>query len=206
MNEQNSTSLKPLSEIIASFKSNLKSANGEIIENFADFLDSIKLIETADKKAAIFETREPMLDNINGFNANDMLQELKNNELNVLYADELYESGNYRETVFEKCVLSVTFPILGIADTGTIVENNPIRSLSILPPVHLALLNQENIMPDLKTALEKLTEIFTNETGEILLPPAITFITGPSRTADIEQTLTVGVHGPIRQAVIILNQ
>lgn len=203
MLEQPSSSQSQQS-IIDSFKSNLKSVDGEIIENFSDFLDSIELIETTDEKTAIIETNELTSDIKDGFNEESMIQVLISKGFNVQFADELYKSEQYRETVFDKCVLNVTFPILGIADTGTILESNPIRSLSLLPPVHLAILNRENIVPDMKTALDKLLELYTNETGEILLPPAITFITGPSRTADIEQTLTVGVHGPIRQGVLIV--
>ncbi len=203
MCDQSSKSQMLQSSIINSFKSNLISVNGEIIENFADFLDTITLKKSSKEKAIIIQTRE-FETSTRGFNADELLHELRYREFEVLFADELFKDGNYRETVFEKCVLSVTFPILGIADTGTIVECNPIRSISLLSPVHLAILNRENIVTDMKSALDKLASLYTSETNEIVLPPAITFITGPSRTADIEQTLTVGVHGPIRQAVFIV--
>ena len=192
-----------MQSLVDSFKSNLKSVNGEVIENLSDFFDSIILSKQSNEKVVVIDSKESLSNKTARFKPDKVLAELKNKGFTVLFADELFKSGNYRETMFEKCVLSITFPMLGIADTGTIIENNPIRSISLLPPVHLAILKPENIVSDMKSALAKLSEIYTDKTGRIVLPSAITFITGPSRTADIEQTLTVGVHGPIRQAVLI---
>ena len=88
-----------------------------------------------------------------------------------------------------------------IAETGTLVldsarERN--RLVSLVPPVHVAIVDASSIFQTLGEALA-----FVHHHGNI--SPAVTFITGPSRTADIELTLTIGVHGP-QQLYIIVNE
>ncbi|HEX5601397.1 MAG TPA: LUD domain-containing protein, partial [Pyrinomonadaceae bacterium] len=67
--------------------------------------------------------------------------------------------------------------------------------VSLVPPVHIAIVNASSIVETLSDALALLQK------KEI--SPAITFITGPSRTADIELTLAIGVHGPQELYVIV---
>ena len=86
-----------------------------------------------------------------------------------------------------------------IAETGTLVLDSAHerhRLLSLVPPVHIAIVDASRISATLGETLSRLQS--GNE-----LSPAITFITGPSRTADIELTLTIGVHGPQELYVII---
>lgn len=86
-----------------------------------------------------------------------------------------------------------------IAETGTLVLDSTRerhRFVSLVPPVHIAIIRASQIY---RTLGEVLTAI--HSTKEI--SPAITFITGPSRTADIELTLAIGVHGPQQLYVII---
>jgi len=98
--------------------------------------------------------------------------------------------------------LGLTAAQHAIAETGTLVlvsdvERN--RLASLLPPVHVALLRADAILPDLGAAL---AAVHDADAGP---PRTITFITGPSRTADIELTLVVGVHGPQELHVILLE-
>ena len=86
----------------------------------------------------------------------------------------------------------------GIAETGTLVLDSAFerhRLVSLVPPVHIAIVNASAIVETLSDAL---TLIQKRE-----ISPAITFITGPSRTADIELTLAIGVHGPQELYVIV---
>lgn len=82
----------------------------------------------------------------------------------------------------------VTKAVCGLADTGSILEvdgpGNPLHA-SLLPEIHIAVLKEADILPSLPDAMPLLQEA-----------RAAAFITGPSRTADIEMTLTIGVHGP----------
>ena len=86
-----------------------------------------------------------------------------------------------------------------IAETGTLVLEQALerhRLVSLLPPVHVAILNAKEICATLGEAILRAR-------ASCQMSRAITFITGPSRTADIELTLTIGVHGPKELYVIV---
>ncbi|MEK6303201.1 MAG: lactate utilization protein [Acidobacteriota bacterium] len=102
--------------------------------------------------------------------------------------------------------IGVTAVDYALADTGTLVlRSGPgrARSVSLLPPVHIALLRPDQIIPGLDDLFPLLAR--DNE-SEARPDSALTFITGPSRTADIELTLVVGVHGPQELHVILLDE
>jgi L-lactate dehydrogenase complex protein LldG len=93
-----------------------------------------------------------------------------------------------------------------LADTGTLVlvaREGQARSISLLPPVHVAVMKPENLI----SGLNDLFPLLRAGKGDVAgnLSSAITFITGPSRTADIELTLVVGVHGPQQLHVVLLS-
>lgn len=88
----------------------------------------------------------------------------------------------------------------GIANTGTLVQNASgveQRLVSTLPLIHVALLETANIVADLPALLTKINPMQSNY---------ISFITGPSRTADIERVLTIGVHGPERVVIVCVDE
>jgi len=98
--------------------------------------------------------------------------------------------------------VGITRAQAGIAETGTLVLDSAVehnRLISLVPPVHIAIIDASRIYATLGETLAMLQN--DNEPS-----PAITFITGPSRTADIELTLTVGVHGPQELHVIIIEK
>jgi L-lactate dehydrogenase complex protein LldG len=99
--------------------------------------------------------------------------------------------------------IGITTADYAIADTGTLIllsGSERHRLVSLLPPVHICLLDSQRIFPNLTQLLTHLhTHVYSNPSP----PQATTFITGPSRTADIEQTLTTGVHGPSRLEVVL---
>ena len=86
-----------------------------------------------------------------------------------------------------------------IAETGTLVLDSTCerhRLVSLVPPVHIAIIRGSQIY-------RTLGEVLTLIRKDKEISPAVTFITGPSRTADIELTLAIGVHGPQELYVII---
>jgi L-lactate dehydrogenase complex protein LldG len=86
-----------------------------------------------------------------------------------------------------------------LAETGTVVvASGPGRSrlTSLLPPVHLVLVPAGRLTTDIFT--------WTADRPE-KLPAAVTLISGPSKTADIEQTMAIGVHGPKRFIAVLYN-
>ncbi len=98
------------------------------------------------------------------------------------------------------CDLGITAAQFGIAETGTLVlesEKEFNRLASLVPPVHVCVLDAANIRQTLGETLEML---------EKDLSRAVTFITGPSRTSDIELTLAIGVHGPGELYVILIDE
>lgn len=95
---------------------------------------------------------------------------------------------------------------LAIADTGTLVQNSTAveqRLVSMLPSVHVAILETGSIVPDLPAALSRFSPLKGD--GAAGPPPYLSFITGPSRTADIERVLTIGVHGPERLVIVCVD-
>ncbi len=101
-------------------------------------------------------------------------------------------------TSYYEATVTVEEAAAGISETGSIVcwsKDGRALPAGLLPARHVVMLRRENIVPDLESFFEKLGSD---------LPTNITFITGPSRTADIELTLTTGVHGPEFVGVIIV--
>jgi L-lactate dehydrogenase complex protein LldG len=92
----------------------------------------------------------------------------------------------------------VSTALYGLADTGSVVlaasAEEP-RARSLLPAVHVSLLREDRILPGL-------AELFAALGND--LPSALAIVTGPSRSADIEQKLVVGVHGPGEVHVVLL--
>ena len=96
--------------------------------------------------------------------------------------------------------VGLTGAMAGLADTGSIVLASGAgrgRLVSLLPPVHIALLSRRRLYPSLPSFLEA-------HPGSVTQGSNLVIITGPSRTADIEMTLTHGVHGPREVHVILM--
>jgi L-lactate dehydrogenase complex protein LldF len=95
--------------------------------------------------------------------------------------------------------VGVTGALMGIADTGSLVlvgrPGHPLTA-SLLPEVHLAILKTTALVPSLTDALRR---------HEIREAAAAVIISGPSRTGDIEMTLTIGVHGPGELHVFLID-
>jgi L-lactate dehydrogenase complex protein LldG len=88
----------------------------------------------------------------------------------------------------------------GIANTGTLVQDSSAveqRLASALTWIHIALVGTGNIVPDLPALMTKMHP----ERNRY-----IAFITGPSRTADIERVLAIGVHGPERLVILCVDE
>lgn len=89
-----------------------------------------------------------------------------------------------------------------IADAGALIlwpnENEP-RLMSLVPPIHFAVLNADTICHNLSEAMEK-------ENWHEKMPTNALLISGPSKTADIELTLAFGVHGPKELVVLIRTE
>jgi len=126
----------------------------------------------------------------------DIINFLKSRNVNKIHLEpHTLDENLLREAAIEvtfdaddQVLAGVTKAICGLADTGSILiadgEGSPLHA-SLLPEIHIAVLKSTDILSSLPNAMELIKT--TN---------AAVFITGPSRTADIEMTLTIGVHGP----------
>lgn len=98
------------------------------------------------------------------------------------------------------CHTVLTSAAFGIAETGTVVLPSSLQRPTLanfLPDNCIVLLNEANIRPFMEAAL---SSVQNSDAG---MPRALNLISGPSKTADIEQTLVYGAHGPIQLHVII---
>jgi L-lactate dehydrogenase complex protein LldG len=98
-----------------------------------------------------------------------------------------------------ECELGITGCDCLVAQTGSIIVTTLSaggRALSVLPPTHLVIARREQIVPDLAAGMALLRTRYNKH-----WPSAISVITGPSRTADIEKILVMGAHGPKRLAL-----
>ncbi len=98
--------------------------------------------------------------------------------------------------------VGVTGCFCAVAETGTLLllsgADTP-ATVSLLPETHIALVDTQRIVATMEDAFALLRA----ERGEI--PRAINFISGPSRTGDIEQTIVLGAHGPCRVHLILIG-
>lgn len=109
--------------------------------------------------------------------------------------------SNVETSVLFDCDAGVTSAQWAIAETGTLVlesksERN--RLVSLIPPMHIAIVEAGRIRRTMSEALEAVSKASE-------LSRTVTFITGPSRTSDIELTLAIGVHGPGKLHVIVID-
>jgi L-lactate dehydrogenase complex protein LldG len=98
------------------------------------------------------------------------------------------------------CDFGITSADYALADTGTFVllsSRDEARMISLLPPVHIAVVPRERLLTGLDELLTLLPVPSARSSSMVL-------ITGPSRTADIEQILVRGVHGPGEVHAVIL--
>lgn len=166
------------------FRQRVEAVNGHgiIVKNDTDIADALTRIITDLKAQRLAISDDP--------NVKRLLYETD------LEIEELGISPNASDIFrFDVGITSVQ---AAIAEIGTLVLDSTQerhRLVSLVPPVHIAIVDASKIY---ETLGEALTFIHKNE-----MSPAVTFITGPSRTADIELTLTVGVHGPQELYVII---
>lgn len=90
-----------------------------------------------------------------------------------------------------------------LAETGTLVcctDAGHGRGLSLLPPLHIAIVRGRDILPDMLDYWQRVAGLSPRE-----LPSSQVFITGPSKTADIEGILITGVHGPGKVIVLVVE-
>jgi L-lactate dehydrogenase complex protein LldG len=114
----------------------------------------------------------------------------------------LLTDPGYAAADLEKCDAAITGCDALVAQTGTILVTGPSaggRALSVLPPHHIVVARRDQMVSDLAAALQIVRERYAPN-----WPSFLSFITGPSRTGDIERILVLGAHGPKKLTVFLL--
>lgn len=107
----------------------------------------------------------------------------------------------HKQTLVSGVQAGITHARAAIAETGSLVlwpDRDEPRLLSLLPPIHVALLRGS-------TLVDTLADLIRDQGWAGCLPTNALLISGPSKTADIEQTLAYGVHGPKELIVLVLT-
>jgi L-lactate dehydrogenase complex protein LldG len=118
-------------------------------------------------------------------------------DLEMFYTDEPYPVSG-----LEQCDAGLTECEALVAQTGSVLITSRSaggRALSVLPPHHVVLATKEQLIPDLPAAFALLRRKYEGN-----YPSCMSFITGPSRTGDIERILVLGAHGPKKLTILLL--
>ena len=111
------------------------------------------------------------------------------------------EVESWKSELFDEIDAGVTHSLAGIADTGTIVlwpSNSEPRTLSLIPPIHIVLIRRSTITSNF-------TQLMQSQQWNRKMPTNAVLISGPSKTADIQQTLAYGAHGPSKLIVLLIE-
>ncbi|CQR70751.1 Lactate utilization protein C [Sporomusa ovata DSM 2662] len=190
--EQKFEAEQPLTQ----FKANLEALTGKvaIVNNGAEATNQIKLwLKVLNAKAAVV------------WDHPELRKYIEFSRLGV--KTELWNSDKSRQELIEiaeQADAGITWVNYAIGYTGTVAlfsGANAGRSVSLLPPTHIAVMQKSDIVPTMSTVMKHLSE----RRGQGRLPSAIDFITGPSRTSDIEMDLSIGVHGPFRIWAVVID-
>ncbi len=177
----------PFAEQVELFKAMATEAVAELIE-----LDSIDQVPDA---CADWLSRQEISELISA--SNSELRDLNWNPLEQQGIEKIERVAQAGD------IASLTCSFAGIAETGTLMLHSASQSpttLNFLPDNHLVILRRSDIVGVYEDAWKKIRTKFGDT-----LPRTINMITGPSRSADIEQKLQMGAHGPKRLVILLIN-
>lgn len=177
-------------ELYEKFKVMFEGVNGECYrigkkEDLADFLAKI-LDEKEAKCISLYEST---------LTEDAQLKEKLSQAGFVIHTEDLLTTSSTDD-------IGITEVNLGIAELGTLVQTTSDvdnRLCSTLVPIHIALLKTSSILAELDDVMEAIDELPQ-------FPGFVGFITGPSRSSDIERILEIGVHGPKQVIAIMIDE
>jgi L-lactate dehydrogenase complex protein LldG len=104
--------------------------------------------------------------------------------------------------------VSLTPCFAGIAETGTLMLTSGAATpstLNFLPDTHIVVVRADQVVPTYEEGWTRLRARQRSETGDGAMPRTVNFVTGPSRTGDIEQRIQLGAHGPRRLHIVLVD-
>ncbi len=108
--------------------------------------------------------------------------------------------------VISRAEVGITWAQHAVVSQGALVEivhDDAQKLASCLPQSHIALVSSKNLLPDLGSALKEIGRAIVSSAPD--RRPIVSFISGPSKTGDIEMRLLYGVHGPLSLHVLVLD-
>jgi L-lactate dehydrogenase complex protein LldG len=182
-------------DIVQSFCDALKAAGGQAhVTSRADAASQVVELVQAEAARHVLLGRGAVLDGLN------LAPALGERGLEVHVVDQFGQPAS-RDVLFSADV-GISGALFAVAETGSLlVASGPSepRSLTLLPPVHIAVVSREQLVADLFDLFGLL------EARKVDLPANLTLITGPSKTGDIELKLVTGVHGPGEVHAVIVT-
>lgn len=169
------------------------SAVGTIVHEIFSVADAIQYAVDLNKKKKLKTIACPGLD---PEDREKMLDLCKSSGMELLKAP-LRNHALFLDT-------SLTWVDYGIAETGTLMlasESEEIRIATMLAQIHIAMLPISKIRPDMGSIEADLNDILKKDSASYTA-----FITGASRTADIERVLAIGVHGPVELHLLLIKE
>ncbi|MEY4385963.1 MAG: hypothetical protein RLY20_1246 [Verrucomicrobiota bacterium] len=158
----------------------------KVVANAAAAVAEIKRVAAAGKWKRIAAHRTPLLTEV----------------ASGVGLDTLWTEKGYAKQDLESCDGGISACEALVAQTGSVMvttQSSGGRALSVLPPHHIVVATREQLVPDLAAAFELVRRKYNGN-----FPSAMSFITGPSRTGDIERILVLGAHGPKQLTVLLI--
>ncbi|WP_347860780.1 lactate utilization protein C [Salimicrobium sp. PL1-032A] len=186
-------------ELLETFKDQSVKMNAKVEETTKDNLPSLmKELITREGTSVIAAGGER-----NGiYGLTEMYKQLEN----TLDEVHIYDSslGKENQVIAERADVGVTFSDVTLAESGTVTlfnDHDNGRSISLLPETYIAIVPKSTIVPRTTQAMHVLSE----KEREDSTPSCVSFITGPSNSADIEMIKIVGVHGPVKAIYVVVT-
>jgi L-lactate dehydrogenase complex protein LldG len=177
-------------ELADQFAQALSAVSGEVIVTAPDEI-------TATLQQLLTTSETPGLCALSGDEAQDLITRLRRAGIGVL--DRSWPDPSALDA-FDQAPWGIVQAHAGLADTGTIVlpsQSAGTQTASLLPPLLVVLLSRRDLHADFASWLAAGGRSLVEQS------PMVVLITGPSRTSDIEMTMTLGVHGPGRLIVLL---
>lgn len=184
-------------ELIEIFTNELGTINGisKVVHHQNELQGYLSIVSTERDSKSFVVWKTALIDELK------VIEYLKSNDLTVVTSDDKRE--------LETADIGITEVDYAIADSGTLVlfsDPKKPRLTSLITPCHIAILDSKRIVPNIFDLFRLITQGYNEELHSEGITSCITFVTGPSRTADIELNLTLGVHGPKELHVLIYDK
>lgn len=185
------------SEQIEKFTQNLMEQTGIVhrVKNKNDLLEKLEPLLKEESIRTLIATEDEMITSLN------LKSWGEKRKIMIRSTSDFKDRGSYKQCVFSEADAGITGVDFAVSESGTLViahDRNNARLVSLAPILHIAVVPIDKLVPVYEKAVE---HIFANG----LKPSQVTFITGPSMTADIQATPFKGMHGPKRVVVFLVG-